>query len=99
MSRVALVATLDLRPFLITPLTVYTVLRADQSSNQRALYDVNQFTDTLTSLLHLPKVIEYERERTMPTNRFAKKHWKIVVILLVICAAMLMLRWAAMIWG
>ncbi|MBU5385117.1 MULTISPECIES: small membrane protein YniD [Citrobacter] len=35
----------------------------------------------------------------MPTNRFAKKHGKIVVILLVICAAMLMLRWAAMIWG
>ncbi|EMX2131759.1 small membrane protein YniD [Citrobacter cronae] len=35
----------------------------------------------------------------MPTNRFAKKHWKIVVTLLVICAAMLMLRWAAMIWG
>ncbi|HCB26323.1 MAG TPA: hypothetical protein DEP74_18365, partial [Citrobacter freundii] len=25
--------------------------------------------------------------------------WKMVVILLVICAAMLMLRWAAMIWG
>ena len=37
--------------------------------------------------------------KTMPTNRFAKKHWKMVVILLVICAAMLMLRWAAMIWG
>ncbi|QLN89310.1 hypothetical protein HV119_10670 [Citrobacter freundii] len=35
----------------------------------------------------------------MPTSRFAKKHWKMVVILLVICAAMLMLRWAAMIWG
>ena len=35
----------------------------------------------------------------MPTNRFAKKHWKMVVILLVICAAMLMLRWAAMIRG
>jgi hypothetical protein len=78
---------------------VYTVLRADQSSNQRVLYDVNQFTDTLTSLLHLPKVIEYEQAGTMPTNRFAKKHWKMVVILLVICAAMLMLRWAAMIWG
>lgn len=25
----------------------------------------------------------------MPTNRVAKKHWKMVVILLVICAAML----------
>ncbi len=99
MSLVALVATLDLRPFLITPLTVYTVLRADQSSNQRALYDVNQFTDTLTSLLHLPKVIAYEQEGTMPTNRFAKKHWKMVVILLVICAAILILRLAAMIWG
>ena len=35
----------------------------------------------------------------MPKNRFAKKHRKMVVILLVICAAMLMLRWAAMIWG
>ncbi|WP_423062005.1 small membrane protein YniD [Citrobacter portucalensis] len=35
----------------------------------------------------------------MLTNRFAKKHWKMVLILLVICAAMLMLRWAAMIWG
>ena len=38
-------------------LTVYTALRADQSNNQRALYDVNQFTDTLTFLLHLYKVI------------------------------------------
>ncbi|HIH5778189.1 MULTISPECIES: small membrane protein YniD [Citrobacter] len=35
----------------------------------------------------------------MPANRFAKKHWRIVVILLVICAAILPLRWAAMIWG
>ena len=43
---------------------MYTALRVDQSNNQRALYDVNQFTDTLTSLLHLPKVIEYEQERT-----------------------------------
>ncbi|HEM6872957.1 TPA: hypothetical protein U2I40_004461 [Citrobacter koseri] len=35
----------------------------------------------------------------MPTNRFAKKHWKMVVVLLLICSAMLLLRWAAMIWG
>ncbi|WP_262797136.1 small membrane protein YniD [Citrobacter cronae] len=35
----------------------------------------------------------------MPTNRFAKKHWKMVVILLVTCAAILILRWATMIWG
>ena len=31
----------------------------------------------------------------MPTKRFDKKHWKMVVVLL----AMLLLRWAAMIWG
>jgi len=35
----------------------------------------------------------------MPTKRFAKKHWKMVVILITICGAMLILRWAAMIWG
>ncbi|EFC7359085.1 small membrane protein YniD [Escherichia coli] len=34
----------------------------------------------------------------MPTKRFDKKHWKMVV-LLAICGAMLLLRWAAMIWG
>ncbi|EFB2653241.1 TPA: small membrane protein YniD, partial [Escherichia coli] len=27
------------------------------------------------------------------------KHWKMVVVLLAICGAMLLLRWAAMIWG
>lgn len=35
----------------------------------------------------------------MPSNRFAKKHWKMVIVLIVICGAMLLLRWAAMIWG
>ncbi|MEG7462534.1 small membrane protein YniD [Enterobacter hormaechei] len=35
----------------------------------------------------------------MPTKRFAVKHWKMVVVLIAICGAMLMLRWAAMIWG
>lgn len=35
----------------------------------------------------------------MPTKRFDKKHWKMVVVLLAICGAMLLLRWAAMIWG
>lgn len=35
----------------------------------------------------------------MPTQRFAKKHWKMVLILIAICGAMLLLRWAAMIWG
>ncbi|HAH3164708.1 small membrane protein YniD [Escherichia coli] len=36
----------------------------------------------------------------MPTKRFDKKHWKmVVVVLLAICGAMLLLRWAAMIWG
>lgn len=30
----------------------------------------------------------------MPTKRFDKKHWKMVVVLLVICGAMLLLRWA-----
>ena len=32
----------------------------------------------------------------MPTKRFDKKHWKMVVVLLAICGAMLLLRWAAM---
>ncbi|HAY2894864.1 TPA: hypothetical protein J8E14_003169 [Escherichia coli] len=31
----------------------------------------------------------------MPTKRFDKKHWKMVVVLL----AIWLLRWAAMIWG
>ncbi len=35
----------------------------------------------------------------MPTKRFDKKHWKMVVVLLAICGAMLLLRWAAMIWA
>lgn len=37
----------------------------------------------------------------MPTKRFDKKHWKmvVVVVLLAICGAMLLVRWAAMIWG
>ncbi|EKD9917441.1 hypothetical protein OS559_002001 [Escherichia coli] len=35
----------------------------------------------------------------MQTKRFDKKHWKMVVVLLAICGAMLLLRWAAMIWG
>lgn len=37
----------------------------------------------------------------MPSHRFAKKHWKmvLVLVLLAICGAMLLLRWAAMIWG
>jgi hypothetical protein len=78
---------------------VYTALRVVQSDNRRAIYDVNQFTGALPSLLHYAVIIVTDQERTMPKNRFAKKHWKMVVVLLVICAAMLMLRWAAMIWG
>ncbi|MBC1186992.1 MULTISPECIES: small membrane protein YniD [Kluyvera] len=35
----------------------------------------------------------------MPSHRFAKKHWKMVLVLIAICGAMLLLRWAAMIWG
>ena len=35
----------------------------------------------------------------MPSKRFAKKHWKMVVVLIAICAAMLLLRWAAMLGG
>ncbi|MGH8463548.1 MAG: small membrane protein YniD [Pseudomonas sp.] len=27
------------------------------------------------------------------------KHWKMVVVLLCICGALMLLRWAAMIWG
>lgn len=29
----------------------------------------------------------------MPTKRFDKKHWKMVVVLLAICGAMLLVRW------
>lgn len=35
----------------------------------------------------------------MPTKRFARKHWKMVLVLIAICSAMLLLRWAAMIFG
>ena len=30
----------------------------------------------------------------MPTKRFAVKHWKMVLVLIAICGAMLLLRWA-----
>ncbi|STD19636.1 protein YniD [Enterobacter asburiae] len=29
----------------------------------------------------------------MPTKRFAVKHWKMVLVLIAICGAMLLLRW------
>ncbi|XPE64461.1 small membrane protein YniD [Shigella flexneri] len=35
----------------------------------------------------------------MPTKRFDKNSWKMVVVLLAICGAMLLLRWAAISWG
>lgn len=35
----------------------------------------------------------------MPSKRFAQKHLKMVVVLIAICGALLLLRWAAMIWG
>ncbi|QCZ32464.1 hypothetical protein D8Z79_011875 [Escherichia fergusonii] len=35
----------------------------------------------------------------MPTKRFNKKHWKMIVVLLSICGTLMLLRWAAMIWG
>ena len=35
----------------------------------------------------------------MPTKRFAHKHWKMVLVLIAICGGMLLLRWAAMLFG
>ncbi len=35
----------------------------------------------------------------MPTKRFSKKYWKMVIVLITLCAALLLLRWAAMFWG
>ncbi|AHE62142.1 transmembrane anchor protein [Escherichia albertii KF1] len=61
-------------------------------SKQKSLY-VNAFC--YTSLSNANE----KRNNDMPTKRFDKKHWKMVVVLLVICGAMLLLRWAAMIWG
>ncbi|WP_371242242.1 small membrane protein YniD [Pantoea sp. KPR_PJ] len=29
----------------------------------------------------------------------AKKHWKMVLVLLCICGALMLIRWAAMIWA
>jgi len=29
----------------------------------------------------------------------ATKHWKMIVVLLCICGALMLIRWAAMIWG
>jgi hypothetical protein len=31
--------------------------------------------------------------------RAAKKYWKMVLVLLCICGALLLIRWAAMIWA
>ncbi|EDS91223.1 conserved hypothetical protein [Escherichia albertii TW07627] len=61
-------------------------------SKQKSLY-VNAFCYTSLSSAN------EKRNNDMPTKRFDKKHWKMVVVLLVICGAMLLLRWAAMIWG
>jgi hypothetical protein len=35
----------------------------------------------------------------MVTKRMMAKHWKMIVVLLCICGALMLLRWAAMIWG
>ncbi|WP_431222637.1 small membrane protein YniD [Serratia sp. L9] len=35
----------------------------------------------------------------MPTKRMRAKHWKMFVILVLICTALLLLRWAAMVFG
>ncbi|MGP9294876.1 small membrane protein YniD [Yersinia pseudotuberculosis] len=35
----------------------------------------------------------------MVTKRLAKKHWKMFLVLLCICAALMQLRWASMIFG
>ncbi|EFE09151.1 hypothetical protein CIT292_07434 [Citrobacter youngae ATCC 29220] len=75
------------------------MLRADQSSNQRALHDVNQFTGTLTPLLHWRKGISSGPKKDNADRSLCEETRKMVVILLVIYAAMLMLRWAATIWG
>jgi len=39
------------------------------------------------------------KDDMMPTKRFAKKYWKMVMVLITLCAALLLLRWAAMLWG
>ncbi|WP_248945693.1 small membrane protein YniD [Serratia silvae] len=35
----------------------------------------------------------------MPTKRMRTKHWKMFVILVLICLALLLLRWAAIAFG
>lgn len=41
-----------------------------------------------------------DREETEVTKyRAAKKYWKMVLVLLCICGALLLIRWAAMIWA
>ncbi|MFC0227147.1 small membrane protein YniD [Serratia aquatilis] len=35
----------------------------------------------------------------MPNKRMQTKHWKMFVILVLICGALLLLRWAAIIFG
>ncbi len=34
----------------------------------------------------------------MTPKRFSKKYWKMVIVLITLCAALLILRWAAMLW-
>ncbi len=34
----------------------------------------------------------------MPPKRLSKKYWKMVIVLITLCAALLILRWAAMLW-
>jgi len=41
-----------------------------------------------------------DREETdVMKYRTAKKHWKMVLVLMCICGALLLIRWAAMIWA
>ena len=38
-------------------------------------------------------------ETEVTRYRAAKKYWKMVLVLLCICGALLLIRWAAMIWA
>jgi len=52
---------------------VYTALRADQSNNQRAIYDVNQFTDNLPPLLHYAVRVWTRQEKDNANKSICKK--------------------------
>ena len=74
-------------------------IRGYGTGNQKNSVKLSLLREDFNEMCRVIKSKGYKNFYKMPTKRFDKKHWKMVVVLLAICGAMLLLRWAAMIWG